>query len=328
MIYKSYLIEKNINSIKENVILFYGENYGIKKDFREKIRKNNKDSEFLLFDQKDILENSSILYNELYNTSLFEKNKILFIENVNDRILDVIQDVHLNLDNQKIYLFSNILEKKSKLRNFFEKSDKCAVIPCYIDNEVTIKNLILEKLKGYEGLTAYNLNLILNHVYLDRIKLNNEIEKIMAYFIDKKVKTRDLSILLDVNLIDDFNFLKDEAISGNKEKTNDLLSDTALEDEKAIYYLTLINQRLNKLYQIKKSKNLNLETAINNLKPPIFWKDKPRLMIQAKKWDEKKLKRVLEKIYNIEKMIKTNSFLNKQIILKELVINICDTANS
>ena len=238
MIYKSYLIEKNINSIKENVILFYGENYGIKKDFREKIRKNNKDSEFLLFDQKDIIENSSILYNELYNTSLFEKNKILFIENVNDRILDVIQDVHLNLDNQKIYLFSDILEKKSKLRNFFEKSDKCAVIPCYIDNEVTIKNLILEKLKGYDGLTAYNLNLILNHVTLDRIKLNNEIEKIKTYFIDKKIKTKELSILLDVNLIDDFNFLKDEALSGNKEKTNDLLSDTALEDEKAIYYLT------------------------------------------------------------------------------------------
>ena len=328
MIYKSYLIEKNINSIKENVILFYGENYGIKKDFREKIRKTNKDSEFLLFDQKNILENSSILYNELYNTSLFEKNKVLFLENVNDRILDVIQDVHLNLDNQKIYLFSDILEKKSKLRNFFEKSDKCAVIPCYIDNEVTIKNLILEKLKGYDGLTAYNLNLILNHVSLDRIKLNNEIEKIIAYFIDKKVKTRELSILLDVNLIDDFNFLKDEALSGNKEKTNDLLSDTVLEDEKAVYYLTLINQRLNKLYQIKKSKNLNLETAINNLKPPIFWKDKPRLMIQAKKWDEKRLKRVLEKTYNIEKMIKTNSFLNKQIILKELVINICDTANS
>ena len=51
-------------------------------------------------------------------------------------------------------------------------------------------------------------------------------------------------------------------------------------------------------------------------------------MIQAKKWDENRRKKVLEKTYNIEKMIKTNSFLNKQIILKELVINICDTANS
>ena len=113
------------------------------------------------------------------------------------------------------------------------KNQISAVIPCYIDNEVTIKNLILEKLKGYDGLTAYNLNLILNHVSLDRIKLNNEIEKIIAYFIDKKVKTRELSILLDVNLIDDFNFLKDEALSGNKEKTNDLLSDTVLKTIKS-----------------------------------------------------------------------------------------------
>ena len=328
MIYKSYLIEKNINSIKENVILFYGENYGAKKDFREKIRKANEDCEFLLFDQKTILENSNILYNELYNTSLFEKNKILFLENVSDRILDLIQDVYINLDNQKIYLFSDILEKKSKLRSFFEKSEKCAVIPCYIDNEFTIKNIILEKLKEYDGLSAYNINLILNHVTLDRIKLNNEIEKIKTYFIDKKIKTKELSILLDVNLIDDFNFLKDEALSGNKEKTNVLLSDTILEDERAIYYLTLINQRLNKLYQIVKSKDLNLETAINNLKPPTFWKDKPRLIIQAKKWDEEKLKKLLEKTYNIEKMMKTNSFLNKQIILKELVVDICDTANA
>ena len=328
MIYKSYLIEKNIKSIKENVILFYGENYGIKKDFKEKIRNTNKNSEFLLFDQKNILENSSILYNELYNTSLFEKNKILFLENVSDRILDLIQDVYINLDNQKIYLFSDILEKKSKLRSFFEKSEKCAVIPCYIDNEITIKNIILEKLKEYDGLTTYNINLILNHITLDRIKLNNEIEKIKTYFIDKKIKTRELSILLNVNLIDDFNFLKDEALSGNKEKTNVLLSDTILEDEKAIYYLTLINQRLNKLYKIVKSKDLNLETAINNLKPPTFWKDKPKLIIQAKKWDEEKLKKLLEKTYNIEKMMKTNSFLNKQIILKELVVNICDTANA
>ena len=77
MIYKSQLIEK-INSVKENVILFYGENYGIKKDFKEKIRKTNKDCEFLLFDQKNILENSSILYDELYNTSLFEKIRFCF----------------------------------------------------------------------------------------------------------------------------------------------------------------------------------------------------------------------------------------------------------
>ena len=328
MIYKSYLIEKNINSLKENLVLFYGINFGIKKDFKEKIKDTNKNCDFLFFDQKNIIENSKILYGELFNISLFEKNKIFFIENVNEKILEIIQDIQPSLENQRIYLFADVLEKKSKIRSFFEKSKECAVIACYPDNEITIKNIILERLKGYEGLSSINVNLILNHVSLDRIKLNNEIDKINAFFLDKKIKSEELSILLDVNFIDDFNYLKDEALNGNKRKTNALLSDTILEDEKTFYYLSLINQRIQKLYQVKKSAEANLEIAINNLKPPIFWKDKPHFLTQAKKWDEEKLNSLLKKTYDIEKTIKSNSFLNKQILLKELVINICETANS
>ena len=328
MIYKSYLIEKNINSLKENLVLFYGENLGIKKDFREKIKDTNKNCDFLFFDQKNIIENSKILYGELFNISLFEKNKIFFIENVNEKILEIIQDIQPSLENQRIYLFADVLEKKSKIRSFFEKSKECAVIACYPDNEITIKNIILERLKGYEGLSSINVNLILNHVSLDRIKLNNEIDKINAFFLDKKINSDELSVLLDVNFIDDFNYLKDEALNGNKRKTNALLSDTILEDEKTFYYLSLINQRLQKLYQVKKSAEANLEIAINNLKPPIFWKDKPHFLTQAKKWDKEKLNSLLKKTYEIEKTIKSNSFLNKQILLKELLINICETANS
>ena len=328
MIYKSYLIEKNINSLKENLVLFYGINFGIKKDFREKIKDTNKNCDFLFFDQKNIIENSKILYGELFNISLFEKNKIFFIENVNEKILEIIQDIQPSLENQRVYLFADVLEKKSKIRSFFEKSKECAVIACYPDNEITIKNIILERLKGYEGLSSINVNLILNHVSLDRIKLNNEIDKINAFFLDKKIKSDELSVLLDVNFIDDFNYLKDEALNGNKRKTNALLSDTILEDEKTFYYLSLINQRLQKLYQVKKSAEANLEIAINNLKPPIFWKDKPHFLTQAKKWDKEKLNSLLKKTYEIEKTIKSNSFLNKQILLKELVINICETANS
>ena len=328
MIYKSYLIEKNINSLKENVVLFYGENFGIKKDFKEMIKHKNNNCDFLFFDQKNIIENSKILYSELFNISLFEKNKIFFIENVNEKILEIIQDIQPSLENQRVYLFADVLEKKSKIRIFFEKSKECAVIPCYPDNEITIKNIILERLRGYEGLSSINVNLIQNHVSLDRIKLNNEIDKINAFFLDKKIKSEELSVLLDVNFIDDFNYLKDEALNGNKRKTNALLSDTILEDEKTFYYLSLINQRLQRLYQVKKSAEANLEIAINNLKPPIFWKDKPHFLTQAKKWDEEKLSSLLKKTYEIEKTIKSNSFLNKQILLKELVINICETANS
>ena len=51
----------------------------------------------------------------------------------------------------------------------------------YEDNEISIKKIILEKLKGFEGLTTENINLILNHTNLDRSKLNNELEKIIMF---------------------------------------------------------------------------------------------------------------------------------------------------
>lgn len=327
MIYKSYLVEKNINSINENLVLFYGENIGIKNDFKGKIKKTNNNCEFIFFDQKNILQNFKAFYNELFNASLFEKDKVFFIENVDDKSLEIINDIQSSLKKQRIFLFSETLEKKSKLRSFFEQSRKCAIIPCYPDNEITIKNIILEKLRGYEGLDGFNINLILNHVSLDRVKLNNEIDKISIYFTDKKINSEKLSILLDANFNSDFNILKDEAINGNKKKTNELLSYTILDDEKIVYYLTIINQRLQKLYQIKKNNELNIETAISKLKPPIFWKDKPQFISQAKKWDLKDLKKFLKKIYDLEKIFKSNSFIHKKTLLKELVTDICKSAS-
>ena len=43
MIYKSYLVEENFKLIKSNIVLFYGENLGLKNDFKDKIKIENKD---------------------------------------------------------------------------------------------------------------------------------------------------------------------------------------------------------------------------------------------------------------------------------------------
>ncbi len=136
-------------------------------------------------------------------------------------------------------------------------------------------------------------------------------------------------MLLNYEENNDFNALKDEAFCGNKLKINKLISNTFLETEKNFLYLNLINQRLMKLkqiYEIKKTNNL--ETTINSLKPPVFWKDKPILLQQAKKWDLNKIKKTLNKTFEIEKRIKSNSLFNANILLKNLILNLCVIANS
>ena len=240
MIYKSIILEQNINSINEKITLFFGVNLGLKNDLKEKIIENNKNSEILRYSQDELLKDKALLENEIKNISLFEKNKIFFIENANDKILQFIQEFENILSDRKIFLFSDVLDKKSKLRNYTEKSKNCACVACYEDNEISIKKLINSRLNGFNGLTAYNINLIVDHTNLDRSKLNNELDKIISCFPNKNIFTEKLEILLNAKVNIDFNKLNDEAFLGNKISTNKLLAQTGMDNEKNILIKKLL----------------------------------------------------------------------------------------
>ena len=328
MIYKSYLVEQNINSINQKLSLFYGENLGLKQEFKNIIRSNNTKAEIVSLSQDEILKNEYSFYNELFNISLFNKEKIYFISQCNDKIMDLILKIEAKLDDQKLFIFSEILDKKSKLRKYFEQSKNFSAIACYPDNEMTIKKIILSKLRGFEGLSTQNLNAILESCDNDRLKLSNELSKITSLFSNKKIDNDKLIKLLDIRINDDFNKLKDEALNGDKSKTSKLLSDTVIDPEKSIFYLALINMRLNKLNDINiYSKTSNLENAIDMIRPPIFWKDKPSVIKQARKWNGNKIKKMMNRLYNLEIEIKSNSIINKNVLIKKLIIDICGLAN-
>ena len=309
MIYKSYILEQSLQTINNlKMFLFYGENHGLKKEFKVNIKDLNKDREILNLFQEEVIKNKNILINEISNKSLFNEKKIIFINEVNEKIIDSLDEIAKNIQDDKIFLFADILDKKSKLRNYFEKSKIAGVAACYQDNEITFRKIIMKKMSGYKGLSTETINFIIQNTGLDRSKLNNEIDKIISCFNDKKIELQKLDSLLNTKTNEDFNMLKDAALNGNKITTNRLLSDTILEQENNIYYLNLINQRINKLNEIEslKNKNSNIESLISSLKPPVFWKDKPNLIQQSKKWNKSKIRSALKKTYYTE--LRTESY--------------------
>ena len=331
MIFKSYILEQNIQFTTDyKIFLFYGENQGLKKEFKENLKIKNKSQEILNLFQDEIIKNKNILLNEIKNKSLFNEKKIIFINQVNDNILDDVEEIIENIQDERIFLFSDILDKKSKLRNYFEKSKSCGIAACYQDNEITIRKIIMKKLNGYQGLTSQIINLIIQNTGLDRNKVNNEIDKIISCFKDKKIDLKKIDILLNTRTNDDFNLLKDEALNGNKINTNRLLADTVFEAEKNIYYLNSINQRINRLKEIEnmKQESSNIETLISILKPPVFWKDKSILIEQSRKWNKGKIQEALKKTYSAEIEIKSNSSIRKDLLIKNLIIELCATASS
>ena len=331
MIFKSYVLEQNLKSIGDcKIILFYGENQGLKEEFKKNIKEANKNNEKLNLLQDEIIKNENLLINEISNKSLFNDKKIIFIDQVNEKIINIIEKMAEDVSDEKIVIFAGNLDKKSKLRSYFEKSKLCGIVACYQDNEITIKKIITNKLSDYQGLSTQVINFIIQNTGLDRSKVNNEIEKIKSCFLEKKINLEKIDLLLNIKTNDDFNKLKDEALKGNKIKTNKLLADTVFEPENNIYYLNSINQRINKLYEIEKMKqnNSNTETLVSSLKPPIFWKDKPVLIEQTNKWNENKIKKALEKTYTVELQIKTGSGIKNDLLIKNLMIDLCTVANS
>ena len=54
----------------------------------------------------------------------------------------------------------------------------------------------------------------------------------------------------------------------------------------------------------------------------------PHLIEQSKKWNENKIKKALKKTYKTELEIKSSSSIRKDLLIKNLIVDLCVTANS
>ena len=332
MILKSFLVENNLSTIEGyNLNLFYGENIGLKDEIKYEIKKKYNKFEQINFSQDDIIKNEKLLDQQINNASLFSDKKIIFINEVSDKIknkiLEIIEKPNKDI---KIFLFSQNLEKKSVIRNLFEKNKKVAIIPCYQDNHRTLSNYLLKKLKDYEGINQDIINLIIDNSGLDRKVLSNEIDKIKSLFINKKIQNQKVVNLLNSAYNIDFDKLRDSCLEGDKEKLNKNLSNITLQSEDAYFYLNNLNLRIKKLVQLQNQyfKDKNVELAMDNITPKIFWKDKPNFLKQMKKWNLKKLEIAIKSIIDAEILMKTKFNNYNTIIIKNLLIKLYSLANS
>ena len=332
MILKSFLLEKNLSLIDNyNLILFYGENIGLKDEFKSNLKKKYNKFEQLVFNQEEILKNEKLLDDQVNNISMFNDNKIIFISEVSDKIASRIDNIIEEPRNHvKLILFSQNLEKKSKIRSVLEKSKKCGVIPCYQDNHRTLTEYTKEKLKSYSGINQEIINLLINNSGLDRKVLFNEIEKIKSLFQNKKIEHEKILNLLNQQNNLNFDDLRDSCLEGNAESLNKNLGIISINNENIYLYLNSLNQRIQKLSMLIKQneKDKNINFALDNLKPKVFWKDKPAILRQVKKWNFRKLEKVKEIILDTEVSMKTKMNNYNSIVLKNLLIRIFSIAKS
>lgn len=329
MILKSYELENNINNIiKFNLILIYGENIGLKESLKKKIISINKKSEVINLYQEDLLKNKKVLTSEIENISLFVESKLIIINQTTDKLINNIEEFANNEQKIKIVLIAEPLDKKSKLRTFFEKENNLAVIPCYNDNEITLKKLIKTELKDFKNLDSNTINSIINYSNTNRKTVMNNLDKIKIFFEKKIILDEDLEILLNTDKNVHFENIRDAALEGNKNKLNDLFGTFTFTIEDTHLYLNLINYRLHKLLEIhrEKSGGEQFDETLNRIKPPIFWKDKPTYLNLLYKWDKRRVLDAIHYLGKVDNNIKNNSNVDKPTQIKNSITNICSNS--
>jgi DNA polymerase-3 subunit delta len=332
MIIKRFILEKKISLVNEYfAVLFYGENIGMKDEIKNQIKKHCKNFEKITFHQDEIIKNDKLLNEHIHNASLFAENKIIIINEVSDKIKNKITEILENPKKDlKIFLFAQNLEKKSTMRLYFEKEKNVAIIPCYQDNERTLSEYLKKKFADYIGLNQEIINLLIGNSGLDRQVLSSEVDKIKGLFLDKKINREKLITLLNNVYNLDFNNLRDASFLADKKTLNKDLGNIILQNEDVYFYLNNLNFRIEKLSKLNKEfqKHKNIEMAMDNMRPRIFWKDKPIFYKQVKIWNLKKLEEAKKIIVETEILIKTKFNNYNNILIKNLLVRLCNKAAS
>ena len=308
MIIKSFEINK-INLDSNNLFLFYGKNEGFKYEITKNILKSK--SNILNYEEKEILENEDDFVENLLTKSLFDDEKIIIIKRATDKILKVLEEItEKNIKDIKIILDADVLEKKSKLRSFFEKDKRLVCVAFYPDDDRTLSKLAYSFLKDKKiSISPSNINLIVNKCSGDREKLKNELQKIEFFSKNgKKIGNENISKLVNLNENHNISELIDNCLVKNKKKIISILNENNFNNEDCITIIRFFIIKAKKLLNLSKTfeTNRNIDLTISSAKPPIFWKEKEITKQQIYKWKSKNIKQLIYALSEIELQIKKN----------------------
>ena len=308
MILKSFQLRK-INFRINRLILFYGKNEGYKDQEIENLNKNI--SNISNYEQKEIIENSTEFLENIFTNSLFDEKRFIIINRVNDKILKLIEEIsHKDIGENIILINSNNLDKKSKLRSFFEKDKNAVCTAFYPDNNETLLKIANSYLKEKKINISYsNLNLIVNKCNEDRGILLEELNKLILFSSGGKPINEDtIKKLTNISENHDITSLIDQCLAKNKKNIIRIINENNFSNEDCIQITRIFLLKTKKIYSLSSlfEKNNNIELTISSSKPPVFWKDKEITKQQIYNWNSNNLRQLIYNLGELELLIKKN----------------------
>jgi DNA polymerase-3 subunit delta len=285
-------IKNTISNI--SAILVYGPDNGLVKErvkaITSKILPGNIDSLRLIeFSYEKIKDDLRPLIDNIFSLNLSRQKLLIRVSNCAPAIAATLSEALNNYKGENvILLYAGDLAPTSSLRKFFENSKKHVSIACYKDEQATIKKLIINKLNqhGY-NISPLALQAMENFIGGDRMLILNEIEKLITYMGEhKNISLDDISsVITNSNIVTIDDFCQNIAQKKPAQAVQ-LFQSLMAENISLIALLRSLNKYFLRLYQVKFAtmKNIPIAQAMNQLNPPVFFKNAVSFQNHLKIW--------------------------------------------
>ena len=331
---ENYLTSLENNNGLHNIFLLYGPNFGLinllyKKTIDILSISLNDPFNVSKIDGNEFKDNPSILNDNISTFSMSKDKRTVLLDLTYITINKTIEDTILSALKEKnddflLLIKSNNLGSKNALVKFIEKLDNGISVPCYAEDTNKVK-IQISKLFNQYGHTFST-----DFIHMLSLKFNSdtsinlmEIKKLEIFLLDNENITEEviLSLITDNK---DINLNKIIQLCSSGKIQEALFSlDKIYENSSTAINITRLfvkHFRIIEKILLAIENGSNISEVINNIKPPIFFKDKPFLTFQCKLWTLQKVNLIFKRLIEIELKCKTNIFPNK-ILLSQFILS-------
>ena len=335
MLIKSYEIsKKNLKNL--NFFLIYGENIGLREDIIKSVLelKEKRTGKYKLFkfEEEEVIKNQNNFINLIFSGSLFDRKKAIFINRTTDKLFNLISEISIkDVEDIIIFFKADQLEKKSKIRNLFEKDNNLVCVACYLDNNYDLIKIVKDEFKQTKiKLSSESIYLLIERASGNRNNLRNEINKLKNFAFEKQaISYNQVKELTNMTGNYQNDYIVNICLNGDKKRLDKTLKENNFFLEDFFILLKIFSKKIHRLLKIKilSHSEKNIDQIFNQIRPPIFWKEKEDVKKQVGLWNEKKLNLIIKKINEIELNCKKNHEIATNITF-DFLSTVCDEVNN
>ena len=267
----------------------------------------------------DLKDDPALLRDEADALSLSGGRRVVRLRNVSDSLAPLFGELLADAKpgGALIVLETGNLTPRSSLRLLFEENTAAAALPCYLDDESTLTDVIESSLRQRGLAVAPDaLEFLASQLGGDRMVTRNEIDKLALYAAEQKTVTLEAAQACigdsSERGIDD---LAAAMTVGDQSLVDRTYTRVLHEGANPIQVLRLIQRHFDRMHLVagKSAAGGNLDAIIKTLRPPIFFKAVAPFKSALRHWPVGKIGQAMELLLKAEMDCKTTGMPSELI---------------